>query len=356
MAALLVMLFHDGMTYFPIYSGVYVGNRQSGPDWFDFGHAGVDFFFVLSGFIIFWVHEADFDRPRQLFRYALRRLVRIYPTYWAALALVVAGYLLQPQLGAGRGTDPSSILLSALLVPLPHLPVLAQAWTLPYELLFYFLFALLIVKRRIGLAAFALWLAVILALDSSSLYRTYPYSFFGDIHNAQFFLGIGAGMILRRRTVPWPRLLAALGAVLFLANGMAEVTWAQVYPEQAAPFGMRPYGDVSQMIYALASMLLILGLVEAERQGHLRFPAPFVLMGEASYSIYLINSVALSASARLLKGLGLPGIVSGWPAFILLAAMALGAGLIFHLLIERPVMKYGNAWAGRLVNKRSSRT
>src|SRR5579872_2146684 len=57
---------------------------------FQFGHAGVDFFFVISGFIILFVHYDDLGQPGRLGRYVERRFTRLMPTYWVALALTLA--------------------------------------------------------------------------------------------------------------------------------------------------------------------------------------------------------------------------------------------------------------------------
>ncbi|MGL4420416.1 MAG: acyltransferase family protein, partial [Gemmataceae bacterium] len=52
-----------------------------------FGFAGVDLFFVLSGFIITHAHWKQIGQPRHLPTYLYRRLSRIYPVYWLALGL-----------------------------------------------------------------------------------------------------------------------------------------------------------------------------------------------------------------------------------------------------------------------------
>jgi len=54
-----------------------------------FGHAGVDFFFVLSGFIIFFVHGKDIGKPSRLPHYVWRRFIRIYPVYWAVTLISI---------------------------------------------------------------------------------------------------------------------------------------------------------------------------------------------------------------------------------------------------------------------------
>ena len=69
---------------------------------FDFGYVGVDFFFVLSGFIITYVHFTDIGRIERLPRYLWRRFSRIYPIFWAILLLVVTVTTLA-RLAGGNG-------------------------------------------------------------------------------------------------------------------------------------------------------------------------------------------------------------------------------------------------------------
>jgi len=65
-----------------------------------------------------------------------------------------------------------------------------------------------------------------------------------------------------------------------------------------------------------------------------------VLLGEASYSVYLLHNALLSAAARTLRAIGLNEIVTGWPAFALLALIAIAGGVAFHLVCEAPVMRF----------------
>lgn len=76
-AAMMVVLFHlGGAMSAEKYFGDLTYIRL-----FRFGSAGVEFFFVLSGFIIMYAHQKDIGRPDALAYYARRRAVRIYPSY-----------------------------------------------------------------------------------------------------------------------------------------------------------------------------------------------------------------------------------------------------------------------------------
>ena len=125
LAALFVVLFHLNNSVWSI--GKYF------PDPFSqvlgFGNAGVQFFFVLSGFIIYLVHSDDIQVPTQFRRFVFKRFVRVYPTYWVVLFTVVAALFMDPALGMPGEREVSRIVASALLIPYPQDPIVGVAWT-----------------------------------------------------------------------------------------------------------------------------------------------------------------------------------------------------------------------------------
>jgi len=116
---------------------------------FDFGWSGVDFFFVLSGFIIFYIHYSDIGRPSKYKSFIFKRFIRIYPLYWIVLSCkIVASRFF------GYGTDSVQpnfwdYLKAITLFPQENKKLLftkfiGVSWTLSYEILFYILFGLLV--------------------------------------------------------------------------------------------------------------------------------------------------------------------------------------------------------------------
>jgi exopolysaccharide production protein ExoZ len=121
------------------------------------GQVGVDIFFVISGFIMYFVHRGDFARPGMVKRFFLRRLVRVVPTYWLLTTLTVVGLVLLPGLFNSRTTDWGWITASYLFVPWQSpagdiSPPVGPGWTLNYEMYFYVIFgSLLLMPRRVAL-------------------------------------------------------------------------------------------------------------------------------------------------------------------------------------------------------------
>ena len=79
LAALLVVLFHGTQFISRKFGVAPLGGL------FFFGFAGLHLFFVLSGYIIYFIHRPDIGLPRRFFGFARKRIIRIYPAYWAIL-------------------------------------------------------------------------------------------------------------------------------------------------------------------------------------------------------------------------------------------------------------------------------
>ena len=330
-AAILVLLFHTSGSIFNLPK--YFGHKPFGPV-FDFGFAGVDFFFVLSGFIMMHAHADDLGQPRAIGAYWWKRFTRIYPAYWVVLAVLVSLFYLAPHFGAGHERDAGVVVRSVFLIPHPEgQQVLTVAWTLVYEVFFYVLFGLLILNRRIGTALFIGWAILVVAQPAWS--GSYLWQFATSDVYIRFFAGIGVAMFLKRWRVPTPRIVAAAGMALFLCTGMFDAYDGPLMPLQ------RTLG------YTLGSALTLAGLVQAERSGLIQ-PAPWlVYLGNASYAIYLIHFPALSVLAKIAKAVQLDEYLPGTVLFCLLAAGAIGAGCLFHHVVENPL----HTWTKRFFRR-----
>jgi len=305
-AALMVVAFHaERALSLPQYVGhMPLGGATA------FMHTGVDFFFVLSGYIIFAVHRVDIGRPAALGRYAMRRMTRILPPYWAATAIAVLLAL------PGHGLpSPGSVAGSLLLVPHAQGPILDVAWTLEREALFYLLFAAAILDRRLGVILVAVWMALSVAGADLG-----GWAF--DEYSALFAFGIAAAAI-PSRVVPRPVLLALIGATAFVALGLAENAGL-----------LTPAGWLPRMAYGSASAGVIVGLAASERTGLIRVGRMLGLLGAASYAIYLTHTLVLGLAARVVAEVGLLHLMPDGLAMAACCGAAVATGLAFHRLVE----------------------
>jgi exopolysaccharide production protein ExoZ len=321
-AALMVVAYHTTRSLaLPQYIGhVAFGNA------FGFGHAGVDFFFVLSGFIITHAHVSDIGQPWRFNRYLWRRITRIYPLYWFVTGVEIFRAIFSPDVAARLA--PIHLLNSLLLLPSTDWPLVSVAWTLQFEMVFYTVFALAILSR---------WLCIPLIVASALLITagtiftsTSPWmSIFVSPFNILFLMGIVTARLLANRRMPDPAILLTAGISIFLLTGIAEV-------RDDIPLN----GLLGRALYGSGSVAILAGLVEAERSGSIRFGAVGVLMGDASYCLYLSHLSIIPLLVRICSGIGLLTAVPVTVVVVLLIVASVLAGLALHLLVEAPMMMF----------------
>ena len=287
---------------------------------FGMGYAGVEFFFVLSGFIMAHVHRHEFGRPDRLARYVCKRIARIYPIYWLVLTALVVAYQLFDTLGPDVVRDPYSIFTSYLLLPSADRPVLPVAWTLKHEMLFYTIFCLMFFSFRLGIMVFKFWMAgCIIAMFYSP--DGYLISFVMSPYNILFLFGIAVAMFSDKL----PSRLAAAslpaGAAAFLFIGMSEqFLWS---------WDLAP----RTLAYGFAAALLVTALARST----FAVPRTAAFLGNASYSIYLVHLPVMNICAVVLARLGAADVLTPMAACLLFTIVATLAGAGLHVLVEKPI-------------------
>jgi len=332
-AALLVVLYHASafMQVQEYFDFVPIGGVV------DFGFSGVDFFFILSGFIILTANRNNLGRAGTAGPYLVKRIIRIYPIYWFVCALLIPAYFLLPIARIGYETEIAAIIGSLALFPMDHHPILAIAWTLNHEMLFYLLFVLLIVGGRVGLFVLIGWQAATVAINLIEIDSHYLFNFLFHIQNLQFGLGMIAGLIAWRTSIPFPRLVALIGATAFVATGLSHV-W------DAEPLSPR----IMHMGFGLSAALIVIGLSCAELNGKLRTPRILVFLGAASYATYLIHYPAELVMTKGMVWLNADQNLPPTFIFVAIASVGLGAGLILHVVVERRLIYWVKTYSSRV--------
>ena len=331
LAALLVVLFHLGLA---IASPKYFNIESFGRP-FRFGDSGVAFFFVLSGFIITWAHFDDFDKPKRVLRYLRKRALRIYPVYWAVFFAVYLTASASPSLRASVPHDWPTLIKSVLLLPQdPAItggtgaPVLIVAWSLQYEMCFYALMGAFVVRRPLG---YLLCLPLAMNIVGCLLHPcSFPGSFFGN----PLILLFGAGVLiayLRKRSVnlPRPLIIATSAAAAYIGVGVLE-----------AFHGTAVLQVDRMLVYGGLSGCIIFCLVQSEEAGKLRIRHRWItLLGDSSYSLYLVHFPMISLGCKSAMLLGLAGRSGAGVAYAVILAICVSAGLILHKFLEVPSLR-----------------
>lgn len=319
LAALAVAIYHTYLIYFQK-TGIAIL-----PGINKFGYLGVPFFFVLSGFIIALAHRDDINRPDALKRYAYKRFVRVYPIYWLFSLIYVATAL------SGFGETefswaPIHIIENITLVHItPNFvnPPLKVGWTLFYEIRFYVIFGLAIFSRRLAIVAILSWIIGMIFFIPDN---TFTNEFF-SLWNFAFVFGILGSYASRHLDSKWWGILTIAGVSILILSLYA-----------VDPLILKDKRSLYILPVSLGFMLIMLGLslLEGARPVRIgRFP---LLLGDASYSIYLVHSATISLIVALHGKLPIVRDISVAAMFVPTLLAAVASGIIAHLFIERPLL------------------
>ena len=141
----------------------------------EFGSAGVDLFFVISGFVMVYASERFFRREARPAEFFLRRLARIVPLYWVTTSIILAYLLLHYGSLQAVHFSPAVVIASYLFIPYPQTdgymaPIHGVGWSLNFEMFFYVCFCLALpLGRRLGVAVLTALLVGLVAIN-----RTLP--------------------------------------------------------------------------------------------------------------------------------------------------------------------------------------
>ena len=290
------------------------------------GHAGVDLFFTLSGFIILFVHRPDIGNRFRLAHYAQRRFNRVFPLYWLALALTA----LMSAAGRHGTVSIGDLAWSATLLPSLSEPVLGVAWTLQFEIVFYLVFAALVANRRAGAGLFAIWLLLIVATAAGAPTRFIPGQLCG-FYGGEFFVGMMAAHALRSWRIPAPGVVLAAGAGAFSVALTLESMGV-----------LNGFGLCARFAYAIPAGVLIVGVAEKERSGRLQVSPWLRTLGAASYSIYLFQFIFIGAFWQALGASGLDHHAPKPMLFLGMAAFTIAGGVLVAQFVERPLLTFAN--------------
>lgn len=321
-AALLVVLFH-------LQSVTRVG---FGVDWqgLSFGAAGVDLFFVISGFVMVVTATRAQQGPGAARDFMARRLNRIVPLYWLVTASKLALTLAVPRLAVNDAGPAWHSVASFLFIPAWNArheayPVILQGWTLSFEMLFYLLFAAALALRLNPLR----WLPpVLLGLAAVGLNRTEAWGAPATLLHPlllEFVLGMAVGTAtLSGRRLPAPLAAAALGlGAVVMAGFGGHVVLDTEWPRVA--------------VCGFAGALIVAGTVALEPMLAPHVPRLAIRLGDASYALYLTHGFVVVAVGGAARYFGLMGPA---PAAVALAVATVTACVLALLVfenVERPL-------------------
>jgi exopolysaccharide production protein ExoZ len=289
LAAIVVVIHH-----MRVFEPKYDPGAVLAPHVLEFGQAGVDLFFVISGFIMVTISVGRFGAPGAASRFLWQRFLRVYPIYWVYCLAVLAVFLVHPG-WVNSEHGPPDLLRSFLLLPQRNLPLLLVAWTLVYEMFFYVVFAAMLrwVSRKLLPVALLVWAAVTVA-GVIMLAPTPDEPVLGLVFSPLILEFIAGCLIAVSARVLGARtgLALVVGGVLWLAASTVGLDRA------GAEFPS--FGWQRLFLFGLPAACLVAGVIRVEAAGwRSSFPRPLVLVGDASYSLYLSHVLVIAVVGRL---------------------------------------------------------
>jgi peptidoglycan/LPS O-acetylase OafA/YrhL len=297
-----------------------------------FWPGGVDIFFVISGFIMFYLHSDDFGKPHAASRFLTKRLVRIVPLYWIfTLLMIIASVTFRDQVTHFEITS-LNIVASFLFVPAQnsygwYYPVLMLGWTLNFEMLFYAIFCgSLVFRRQTGMMLMVIVLLVLSVLPLLIAISSTPFAFWCNAIVLEFLFGVWLAKLRLKgiRLGQWTRILIAisgLGAmILFKKLDIAGHYW-----------NWRPFWMGIPAVLICAAAILV---DDKGSAGLLRRTAS--IGGDASYALYLSHPFAIGLTALLFVKLG---IADPWSYILCASIFAVAAAVATHFLLEKPILE-----------------
>ena len=300
-----------------------------------FGKSGVDVFFVLSGLLI-WRSTA---RPGgSILDFYGKRLMRIVPLYWILTLTAAALALAAPSLLRSTRFDCSHLIASLLFLPWPNpashgslqdlmTPLIVPGWTLNFEIFFYATFGLCLllplkIRPLVTLLLFTLVIGTILRFRAHSA----TLAFYDPSLILEFILGIATAYIIGKgRCLPpiiaFPALAISVSALIF-----CDLEFS---------------GADRLLISGLPAALILYSLVSLEMRK--RWPCLHwtVIIGDATYSIYLTHIFVLAGFRIIFTKIDFPlesGVSQGLFVVMALTACIL-TGLLTYYGVERPIGK-----------------
>lgn len=329
-AALGVVFFHASLSL--------LNGRAKIP--LNYGQLGVDMFFVISGFIIFYT-TADDEMPPGVF--LLRRAIRLVPLYFIFTTIAFLIAIVAPAAARSIDTSLFDYFRSILFIPFINSktqvawPILSQGWTLNFEAIFYLIFAACLFlqrEKRLFLCS------AILVLLVAARWILHPVdavtSTYTNSRLVEFVFGMVIGYVVRI----YPQKLAITMLVFSLAAALAIGAY---FMDSGATIAAN-----LSFFFGLPCAAIVCGMLWLDINGKIPQIPALILAGDASYSLYLGHIFVLSVLRRPWSMLNPLQFWTHATFIVSCAAVSVGFSIVTFLWLERPLtsrlMHYARRW------------
>ncbi|MEO2073958.1 MAG: acyltransferase [Bacillus sp. (in: firmicutes)] len=293
-------------------------------DWFHMGQwertGGVDFFFIVTGFMIYYLYHKHAGVPGKASEFLLKRVIRIYPLYWMFTLLAIAVSVIFPSMDGAYSLE--TIIKSMLILPTE--PILASTWSLSHVVFFYLLFTAYIFKPKISKRIIFFWIVATILIELKILPIS-EHTFFVSFSSLEIIFGSLIAYLTLNFTFRLSSLYIFIGLLGYLAVWINNI-----------------YNLVSiqaPIFYCLFSMILMLGISEKDKKER-NVPKALSFLGDASYSIYIAHGPFLQLYILILEKLRLIDTLGFFLSMVIVILLAVISSCFVYRFIEKPMLKY----------------
>ena len=290
------------------------------------GKFGVDFFFVLSGFIISYTAYHKYNDQNSFRNYIKNRLTRIYVPYLPIGILMLVLYSCFPHFS--NSDRDISVLTSLTLIPDGN-PALSVAWTLTFELCFYLLFGISFLSRKGWNYFLFLWFAVIItfnytALESLQLNKNPLLKIILSPYNIEFILGYCLALLTIRKKIFNLKLV-------FITLTISIASFIYCILSNYSIF----YFSINFLFAITVFLIIYIGIVYYPKK--ISQLSIMMLIGNATYSVYLIHNPLQMLLIRVYPEIN--SSISFIVALISVLIITSLLGYLYYLLFERKAIQ-----------------